>query len=180
MLCNFFQVWNHDERLFLEKEKDYSFLSFGIRILSQRGSKSPSNKHVCEKISAIKPDECRSMNLRREGKKEKKKIANRTLYLSRLDAFETTFLDERIRAFRLRRTKVKRDNFWSREEKIHVEIFRGISLRQQRSQEGIRDEMVTTSSSKLVPFKINGKMLIANFPRTRSTYSSTTLESRKI
>lgn len=57
----------------MEKEKDYSFLSFGIRILSQRGSKSPSNKHVCEKISAIKPDECRSMNLRREGKKEKKK-----------------------------------------------------------------------------------------------------------
>lgn len=73
----------------------------------------------------------------------------------------------------------ERDNFWSREETIHVEIFGGISLRQQRSQKGIRDEMVTTSSSKLVPFKINGKMLIANFPRTRSTYS-TTLESRRV
>lgn len=44
-------------------------------------------------------------------RKRKKKIANRTLYLPRLDAFETTFLDERIRASRLRLTKVKRDNF---------------------------------------------------------------------
>lgn len=178
MLCNFFQVWNHDERLFLEKEKDYSFLSFGIRILSQRGSKSPSNKHVCEKISAIKPDECRSMNLRREGKKEKKKNSKSNPVSLETRCFRDDFsgrADPRIPF-----TAHEGKDFWSREEKIHVEIFRGISLRQQRSQEGIRDEMVTTSSSKLVPFKINGKMLIANFPRTRSTYSSTTLESRKI
>lgn len=82
------------------------------------------------------------MNLRREGRKRKKKIANRTLYLSRLDAFETTFLDERTssRVYTKEKRERERDNFWSREETIHDtlrNIQRYFSLRQERSQKGI-------------------------------------------